>query len=76
MNKSQWHFTYLDFDGVVKAGIAEVTEPNEGEFYARSPEFGCSKTYNNVVVWHPIKAALQSLIGEDRPLKSYGAMPK
>ena len=74
MNVTRWHFTYLDFDGAVKAATAEVFEPQEGEFYARG-SFGCGKTCSAAVYWHPIRAALQSLVGEDRPIKSYGGMP-
>lgn len=70
MSVTNWQFTYRDFDGQVKSSTAKVYEEREGEFYAVG-ENGCSKTYTSVMYWKPIKAALQSLIGEDRPLQTY-----
>ena len=75
MNRTQWQFTYLDFDGQVKSGTATVHEPEEGMFYVMSPQFGCGKTCGAGEYWHPVKAALQALVGLDRPLKSYAEYP-
>lgn len=68
--KTRWQVSYRDFDGQIKTTEADVHEVVEGEFYATGV-LGCSKTYSSVTHWKPIKAALQSLVGVDRPLQSY-----
>lgn len=68
--RTQWKFTYMDFDGKVKESTATVHEVREGEFYATG-EFGCGKTCTSVTHWKPIRGALQALVGLDRPIHSY-----
>lgn len=68
--KTNWEVEYLDFDGELKTTKAEVVEPEQGVFYAQGV-MGCGKRCDASVHWKPIKAALQSLVGLDRPVKNY-----